>query len=272
MSVLKRERGLSNLEFYKNAVWLQIHITFFLAKDFGVRPTTKTVHLVTKTMLKEDADLFNSIAEKYNISRMEATYPEWLVAKLRDGLFDIMSDMMLSITRAYTIFVTNASEGMERRNYINRAIGDCEALLKQMELAVHVINVDLNKYMPIVEKIEYEIMLLKGWRKSGNEKLRKLLNEQSGFPTQREVINNTVYDGLDKIPNLASSTDDGALVSDNKKKRMKKTKSDYTGFPKPDNIKKDAKEYIDHLAGKEPEKEENISKKKDGFVFTVGEK
>ena len=41
-------------------------------------------------------------------------------------------------------------------------------------LAAHILPVDLTKYMPLCDSVEYEIALLKGWRKSDNKRYREL--------------------------------------------------------------------------------------------------
>ena len=87
--------------------------------------------------------------------------------------------MMTSITRAYTIFATNRAEADERRLNQDRAIACCESLLKELELAIDVLPVDANKYKSQVGLITEEIMLLKGWRKSGNKRMKEIEEQEA---------------------------------------------------------------------------------------------
>lgn len=75
---------------------------------------------------------------------------------------------------AYSIWATNESEANERRICQDRAIGYCESILKEMELAIEILPVDVEKYMPYVESITKEIALLKGWRKNDNKRFSEL--------------------------------------------------------------------------------------------------
>lgn len=174
MSVLARNRGLSKLEFYKNAMKLRKKFTFLLLRDLGVKNRVRNLHIELKNMEPMDAEAFRAIAERYGIGEIADEYPEWVVVKLRDSIWDLLRDMMVNITRAYTVWATNKSEAEERRNAQNRAIADCESILKELELAIDILPVDAEKYMPYVEAIEREIALLKGWRKADNKRNEKL--------------------------------------------------------------------------------------------------
>lgn len=125
-------------------------------------------------MTPEDAAAFQEIAKKYSMASFIAEYPEWFVDKMRDSIWDIMRDMLLNITRAYSVWAVNIAEAWERRNCMDRAIADCESLLKELELAIDILPVDAEKYMRYVEQINEERALLKGWRKSYNKTLREL--------------------------------------------------------------------------------------------------
>ena len=54
------------------------------------------------------------------------------------------------------------------------AIATCYQLYQEIDFAAHILPVDLTKYMPLCDAVEYEIALLKGWRKSDNKRYREL--------------------------------------------------------------------------------------------------
>ena len=174
MAVLARKRTLSKLEFYMNAIKLRKSLTFLLLRDIGVKSKVRKLQITTKGMSPDDAKSFQEIAVKYGMASFVEEYPEWLIEKFRDSIWDIMRDMMINITRAYTIWATNLYEAYARRNYMDAAIADCESLLKELELAIDVLPIDAEKYMRYVEDIEREIALLKGWRKSDNKRIKEL--------------------------------------------------------------------------------------------------
>lgn len=174
MSVLARNRSLSKLEFYKNAMALRKKMVFLLLRDIGVKNRVRSLKIETKNMEPEDAETFQAIAEKYNIGELADEYPEWIIEKLRNSIWDLLRDMMVNITRAYTIWATNISEAYERRNAQDRAIADCESILKELELAIDILPVNADKYMTYVDSLEREIALLKGWRKSDNKRIAEM--------------------------------------------------------------------------------------------------
>lgn len=173
MSVLARKRSLSELEFYANAVKLRRDMTFLLLRDLGLKTIVRNMRINTKLMEAEDAAVFNGIVDKYQL-KIVGEYPEWLINNLRTSIWNILRDLMLNITRAYTIWATCRAEAEERRIAQDRAIACCESLLKELELAVEVLPVDAEKYMRYVAMIDREIALLKGWRKSDNKKNKSL--------------------------------------------------------------------------------------------------
>jgi hypothetical protein len=157
MSVLKNKRGLSRLEFYHNARKLREDITNMLLRDFGVRDKVrkmKTPENVEVTIIEE--------------------YPDWLIVYLRQSMISILRNLMLNITAGNTIFPTTMDELTARRRYQSGAIVNCEQLLQEMIYCSDVLPIKMEKITPYVNSIEFEIKLLKGWRKSSNELAKKI--------------------------------------------------------------------------------------------------
>lgn len=174
MSVLKRKRKQSKLEVYNHAVKMRKDLTMFLLRDLGTKRTVRNMRIRTDNMEPQDADLLLGITEKYNLTKFPGDYPEWLIEKLRDSIWNYLRGVVENITMAYSIWATNESEANERRICQDRAIGYCESILKEMELAIEILPVDVEKYMPYVESITKEIALLKGWRKNDNKRFSEL--------------------------------------------------------------------------------------------------
>ena len=157
MSVLKNKRGLSKLEFYHNARQLRRDITNLLLRDFGVRDKIRQVK-------GEEGETLTVIEG----------YPGWLIEKFRDSIMQILRNLMMNITAGNTIYPTNESELQLRRQYQTAAIVNCEQLLQEMHYCEDILPVHVSKFLPYVEAIEFEVKLLKGWRKSNNKLNGKL--------------------------------------------------------------------------------------------------
>lgn len=178
MSVPVRLRSQSKYEFYMGAVRLRKEITKLLLRDLGVKKLIRNIKIKTDGMEPQDADLLLGVMEKYELTSFPGEYPMWLIDNLRRSIWDILRDMHINITRAYSIWATNDAEAKERRLCQDRAIADCESLLQEMQLAIEVLPVDAEKYMRYVDMIEREEALLKGWRKADNKKNKNLSKSQ----------------------------------------------------------------------------------------------
>jgi hypothetical protein len=157
MSVLKNKRGLSKLEFYHNARKLRRDITNLLLRDFGIRDKVRKV----KGVDGEDMTVIES-------------YPDWLIEQFRGGIMRILRNLMMNITAGNTIYPANESELRLRRQYQTAAIINCEQLLQEMHYCEDILPVHVSKFLPYVDAIEFEIKLLKGWRKANNKLNEKL--------------------------------------------------------------------------------------------------
>ena len=179
MSVLARKRKLSELKFYDNAIRLRRSMIYLLMRDLGAKRGVRDIKWMVKDIPPQDAELLLAVAERNGLKRFETDWPSWVIEKLRDNIWKLLTDMMTAITRAYTIFATSKAEADERRLNQDRAIACCERLLKELELAIDILPVDANKYKQQVKIITEEIMLLKGWRKAGNKKVKELEEQEA---------------------------------------------------------------------------------------------
>jgi hypothetical protein len=75
---------------------------------------------------------------------------------------------MWNLTAANTIYPTTLEELAERRRYQNLAIINCERLFQEFQYCGDILPVHVAKFMPYVDRVQYEIRLLKGWRKSNS--------------------------------------------------------------------------------------------------------
>lgn len=162
------------MEFYKNAICIRKDITNWMLKDFGTTRNKKSIQKVIKDIADEDKKTIDDIFLKYGKNpnkEFQSEYPSWFVDYEREVLFRILQEMIENITRANSIYVSkgNITEYELRRAYQDKAIGCCYVLYQELQYIVAVFGTDLNKFIPILEKIEKEVDLLKGWRQSDNK-------------------------------------------------------------------------------------------------------
>ena len=177
MSVLKRKRNISKMEFYHNAIKLRLMITEFLLKDFGIKSRRRNLEFAKDVYDIEDEDVeeIENILSAYDLKNSFIdNFPSWLIDKERDYFMDLLRNLLKNICSANTIHITNKEEYYMRRNYQTQAICDCENLLQEMQYIIYVTHPNVEKYMPYVDIIEKEIALLKGWRKSDNKIMKSL--------------------------------------------------------------------------------------------------
>ena len=177
MSVIKNLRSLSTMEFYKNAITLRKDITNWMLRNFGIKRNARSITQVIKNIDKEDQKVIDNIFAKYDKTQnnqFQSEYPEWFINSQREHMMRILQDMMDEITSANSIYATNLSEFDERRNHQNEAIACCYKLFQEIQYIISIFNTDLNKLVPIIDMIEKEVDLLKGWRQSDNKSRKKI--------------------------------------------------------------------------------------------------
>jgi hypothetical protein len=148
MSVLKSKRSLSKLEFYHNARKMRKDFTDFLRRDFGIhsRKNAKNIN----TALPEDyyAEDMGEFAKNIKI---------------------LLRNLMWNITGGNSIYPATIADLEQRRHYQNAAIINCEQLHQELLFCEDTLPVQVSQLVQYVESIEFEIKLLKGWRKSNNK-------------------------------------------------------------------------------------------------------
>lgn len=178
MSVIKRDRSISKLEFYKTARKLYRQIIFLLARDFGIKSRIRTPDFYTKHWDDEDAKVFLEILKKYGIAKVADDYELWMIEHARNELLKHAGIMMENVTKAYTIYATNMAEARERRIAQDRAITATESILQDLDLAADIFPVKVEKLMPCVDTAGKLIALLKGWRKGDNKRIKELKGKE----------------------------------------------------------------------------------------------
>ena len=160
MSVIKNKRGLSKLEFYHNARKMRKELTQLTLRDFGIQSRG------------------NKFKQDTGSQQPEGYYDE-LLEEFSKGIRYLLRRMIQNITAANTIYPVNFNEVIQRRNYQTEAIINCEQLLQELLYCEDVMPVKASVFIPYIERVEFEIKLLKGWRKSNNKLEQKIYDKQN---------------------------------------------------------------------------------------------
>jgi hypothetical protein len=126
--------------------------------------------------------------EETESQQPEGFYDE-VIAEFSVNIRQLLRDMMWNITAGNTIYPANEAEVQSRRNYQNAAIIACERLLQEILYCEDIMPVKISKFLPYIERIEFEIKLLKGWRKS-NGKIEAVI---AGRQAKKEEENKGVF-------------------------------------------------------------------------------
>jgi hypothetical protein len=157
MSVVKNKRSLSRLEFYNNARKLRNDLTNFLLRDFGVKNK-----------------VYRSVEEDNKVVTTTEQYPQWLVDYYRKSIISILNSLMTNIVAANSVYPINLDEVNYRRILQDKAIANCEQLFQELVYLSDVLPISLIKVEPYAETIDFEITLLKAWRKTTNTIARRI--------------------------------------------------------------------------------------------------
>lgn len=176
MSVIKYRRGLSEMEFYKNALRLQTKTTQWYMSDFGTTKSIKRMRTVLPELSEEDEETITCILKKNGISS-SSPFKTTINPRFLDSEWDVLSNhlrnLISNLTHANSIYPTTQQELDRRRDYQNKAIGDCYSISQEFQYIASVISIDLNKIKPLLDLLDSEISLIKGWRKSDSKFKKK---------------------------------------------------------------------------------------------------
>jgi hypothetical protein len=162
--VLKKKRGLSKLEFYHNARKMRKELTMLVLRDFGIH--SRGAKFKADTGSQQPEGFYDELLEDFS-----------------RNIRHLLRNLLMNITAANTIYPVNELEMQTRRQYQTAAIVNCEQLLQEILYCEDVLPVKVSKFVPYIEQIEFEISLLKGWRKANNkieDLIAKRKQEQAG--------------------------------------------------------------------------------------------
>lgn len=168
MSVLKANRGISNMEFYKNAIEIRKVLTNWLLRDYGKKKNVKNALKVLKDIPEIDALEIEVILNKSNNTLVTA-YQPWFDDTEKKRIEKLGYNMFHHIVAANSMSNKHEPDKTLRRQHQAEAIACCKEIFAELQFIGEMFNINYNRLTPIIEKIELEIKLLKAWRDSDSK-------------------------------------------------------------------------------------------------------
>ena len=164
------------MEFWKNACALEKELVFIVLHDFGLKRRAREPQFFSKVynMKAEDAITFNGLCEQYGIIRVTEDYPAWVLDFHRRHIIELLAELKENIRSANEVYPYYREEYITRRQYQDEAIRCCGKLYDAFTLVKEMLSINPDKYMGVVNKIERERALLKGWRKADNKIIQQI--------------------------------------------------------------------------------------------------
>lgn len=184
MSVPANMRNLSTMEYYKAAVNIRQEITQWLMRDFGNKKNPRNIKQVIKDITDDDASTINKIFEKYGKSINKEfiyDYPQWFVEAERKIIIKILQQMVSSIVEANSIYPVISAEWDLRRCKQDEAIMEIHKLHYELQYIQKVFPQNLNYFIPLLESLDREEHLIKGWRQSDGKRRKECIIKERGI-------------------------------------------------------------------------------------------
>ena len=182
MTVLKSKRKESQFEVFHHFYKMRRDITDLLLRDFGYSSKKSEQYLQRLFGGRSYDELNDTEKQHYNLRKGKTNaFEKWFILDQRQAVTDCLRGVGENIFVANSIYPLYPEELIERRIHQDRAIGQCNRLLQELQYAIETLPVDINVYLRFAESIEKEINLIKGWRKADNKFQRAFSDSATNF-------------------------------------------------------------------------------------------
>lgn len=188
------KRTISSTDFFITMVKIEHEVINFLLSDFDFKHSTRSLKLFSykaKLTKKEEEDLNKIVENHKDCINFETSYPLWILEYMRDKILKDLAEIRNKIIEANTIYPNSEYEYNKKREHQTSAIAGYYKLLSNLQFAIEIFHPStVEKYMPLVNAMEKEIKLLKGWKKYTAKCYVKI---QEGKKKEQERKNNVHY-------------------------------------------------------------------------------
>lgn len=176
MSIPSGLRDLSKMEFYKNAVRIRKLVDLWLIREFGIKKNPRSVRQVIKEINDEDQKLIDEICVKYGVNpnkSYNSEYPEWYLEDEKKLIKTYTGRLIYYIVQANKLHPQYDFEWQQRRQAQNEAIGIVQNIYVEIEHIKSMFDVSLKFTEDLIDALDHEEDLLKGWRQSDNKRRKE---------------------------------------------------------------------------------------------------
>ncbi len=177
VGVLKSKRKASDFQVFTHFYYMRKEITDLLLRDFGFS-TEKAEKKVLKSFGGKSKEELTEEEENQYIGQIAkiSAFDEWFVLYEREAIMDDLRSLGMYLFAANDIYPQYPAELEQRRLCQDRALGCCESLQQELQYAIEVLPVDINKYTRFADMLNEQVQLIKGWRRSDN-KFKKIVTK-----------------------------------------------------------------------------------------------
>ena len=156
---------MSKLEFQHNAYRMRVEITELLLRDFGVGN-------------RRNKRVFGE-------AELEDKYAP-LIEEFSANIRILLRNLVWNIQGGASLFPSSMRRLEIREKYQLAAIANCEQLKDEIYYCQGILPVKASSVVPYIEKVDYEITLLKGWLKSNNKIAKRIQGIVDGDSDKEE--------------------------------------------------------------------------------------
>lgn len=173
MSIPSGLKDLSKMEFYKNAVRVRKLIDLWLIREFGIKKNPRSIKQVARGINEKDQRIVNEIYEKYGVNpnkSYNSEYPEWYLDDEKKLLKGYTNRLVYYLVQANKLHPQHEFEWEQRRKAQNEAIGIVQNIYVEIEHIKSMFSVSLKFTEDLIDVLDREEDLIKGWRQSDNKR------------------------------------------------------------------------------------------------------
>ena len=174
MSVPKGKRNLSRFEAQHHFYQLRQDVTELILNDFGFSIEKYQKKMEHYRESHKNASNVDEVLERW--SKKSDSFVRWFVDEEAREILELLREIERNFTLGNSIYPSETQakifEFIERRKYMNRAIGLCYTLKQEIHYVLRTLPVDLNKYERFAESIDTQIALYKGVRQADNRLMK----------------------------------------------------------------------------------------------------
>ena len=174
MSVPKGRQKESKFEASHQLFKLRDEVTKLVLYDFGFSAKKYRAQIEKfREWHKNDPNVEEQVA---NMQQRCESFEKWFIDEEGRAVLDLMRRVEEEFAIGNSIYPSETParlmEFLVRRWHVNRAIGLCYALKREINYVIRTLPVDINKYDRFAKAIDQQVALFKGVRKADNRLIK----------------------------------------------------------------------------------------------------